>query len=276
VIEPFTHPAPIGEGWAEGLEHLGFSVDRRTSSNGAEYDLTVAFDPRDIAHSGRTVLVVHDVPNFDIGSIKNSVAGFVSHTTSHKSMDEAFSAAGASVHHVPFGGHYWFSSAEKREHQYDWSFVGSFYHNGGNRDQESYYSPIVSKYPNGFTRIDGNVGGRTRRLVPYSELAGVYASSKINLNFHFPFQKGPDPVDLNMRSFDICVAGGFQLCDHPEVVKLFDGAVATAEKCDWLDTFDYYLSHDAEREEMAARAQSIALARHTWKSRVEEVLGWLP
>jgi len=89
-----------------------------------------------------------------------------------------------------------------------------------------------------------------------------YSGTKIALNHHRTIRfEGTghviDPYSLGPRAFEISACGAFQLCDdaRPELAEVFGDSVATYHDADDLQgQIEYYLSHDAERREMAAAA----------------------
>ncbi len=105
---------------------------------------------------------------------------------------------------------------------------------------------------------------RRRIQLPLDKERMLYSSSKISLNFH----ERDDDLSIshsivNQRTFKICASGGFQIVDDvPGIRRQFSEDELVALPPDerlWLNTIEYYLSHDAERE--AIRRRGIARAR---------------
>lgn len=104
--------------------------------------------------------------------------------------------------------------------------------------------------------------GHTQVGTPNIELVKYYQSTKIALNHH----RMTTTVDsdelisgqsLGPRAYEIAACGAFQLCDdtRPELEEIFGGSVATyTDAQDLQDMIAYYLSHEAERKEMARAA----------------------
>ena len=114
-------------------------------------------------------------------------------------------------------------------------------------------------------------------FIPYQEHNIIRNTTKINLNFHVPYQKPNlgepyDRVDLNQSVYNIALSGNFQLCDHPLVETLFDGNIVLGDESNWLELFEYYLHHDHEREQKAENAKRIVETSHTWLVRMQELM----
>jgi hypothetical protein len=276
VIEPFAHVAPTGEGWAEGLEDLGWSVERRKPGGGVagDVDLVVTFDVPDgplvwgyRPGSAKHVAVVSDTPHFDIEKAVPYVDLFVSHTLRFDELDARFAAAGASLRHLPFGARKFFFTCAQRQALYDVAFIGSFWH--GDRGGLKYLSPFTQ---NGARTFFAGCMGKP--AIPYLDTARIYEKTRVGLNFHYPHQKQPDRLELNGRTFDLALAGCFQLSDQPEANDLRLAAFSTEE--DWEASVRSWLSRDEDRKIMAQGFRETAYAAHRWKHRMETMLEWLP
>lgn len=116
-----------------------------------------------------------------------------------------------------------------------------------------------------------------------SELVKHYSGTRIALNHHRTIV-GKDSsgeelhveeaYSLGPRAFEIAACGAFQLSDNKrqELGDVFGDSVATYEdKEDLLSKIDYFLSHDAERREMAFEAHS-RVQSCTFDKRAEEVV----
>ena len=72
--------------------------------------------------------------------------------------------------------------------------------------------------------------------------------------------------------------GGFGICDFvpPEIAlrRYFtaDEMVYAKDEKDWFDKIDYYLKHDAEREEIKKKGTARALRDHMYTNRVKDIL----
>lgn len=127
-------------------------------------------------------------------------------------------------------------------------------------------------------------GSALRWRVPNSEFCRIANRSRITLGLHRDFAGDRDNPSLSQtpgpRLFEIAMAGGFQLVDGdlPEVGNYYlpgqDYASFTGA-ADCLKKVRYYLQHPREREAMAQAAQDRTQAEHTYRHRVDRILGWV-
>lgn len=292
ITETFLHHLPIGAGWIEGMEALGHTCYGLQSHLHNINDVDEAVDV--VVFMGMHTLNFEDVVKFkdrwpdtklvavcfgfseEYIKLKPYIDLWVEHTYKHDLADELFLKAGMKLVHVPLATSpsLFNISTTNQTKIYDVSFVGSFGDRGGHgyRDQDTYLDPILQ------SNLKGAFGGfYNYPSVPVYKLKEIYSSTKINLNFHYPYQKtqSTDPatcIDFNSRVFDIAASSGFQLCDHPYVGDLFDGGVVYTSKEDWLDAFNYYLHNEQARLEMSEIAYREVLEKHTWKVRMISLL----
>lgn len=111
----------------------------------------------------------------------------------------------------------------------------------------------------------------------YEELPGVYAAAKINLNHHALPNRY---AWLNVRDLAIPASGGFLLTDHVAgIEELFDlgREIDTWRTLDELkEKVAWWLAHDRERRQAAARGQERALREHgaqTFAQKLIELTG---
>ncbi len=172
------------------------------------------------------------------------------------------------------------SPEERARYGADVSFVGAGYHN---RVQ---FLPALAdlglriwgtEWPQA-APFDAMMPEPNQRLSPETTNK-IYCASKVNLNLHSsPWCDGVNPVGdfLNPRAFELAGAGAFQLVDErrelarhfrpgKEVATFRDGA-----ECRRL--LEYYLAHDDERREIAAAGRTRALAEHSYRQRMAEVI----
>lgn len=119
-----------------------------------------------------------------------------------------------------------------------------------------------------------NKGVRVHGVIDYfDELPKLYNASKINLNITVHQSKGA----ISQRPFDISAAGGFCLSDYRwELGNLFtigEEIIPYRDTDELLRLSRYYLTHEEERREVAKRARNRVLRDHTYKKRMEEMLG---
>lgn len=285
VIEPFTHAAPTGAGWAEGLRDLGWCTEEIPTGQGGigtiATDLMVIFDvpggvltrpeivgtARAVQHF-KVVAVVSDTPYFDIAAAAPYVDLFVSHTQTFSDLDARFEASGARLRHLPFGARRFFFECRPGPEgpSYEVAFIGSFWH--GDREGLTYLSPLTQ---NGLRWYAAGCMGKP--WIPYLDTARIYEKTRIGLNFHYPHQKQPDRLELNGRTFDLALAGCFQLSDQLEAQRL--GLAAYASPEEWVSSVHAWLAREEDRKILAQGFRETAYAGHLWKHRMETVLGWL-
>lgn len=86
-----------------------------------------------------------------------------------------------------------------------------------------------------------------------------------------------DPTDphttATMRTFDIALAGAFQVSQDVALTKkIFHQTVRTYKgDAEMVELVQYYLSHEDEREKLAAESHTIALG-HTYEERAKAIL----
>lgn len=102
--------------------------------------------------------------------------------------------------------------------------------------------------------------------------SAIFSTSKISLNFHHP----QSMFGTNLRTFEIAGSRGFQLVDYKkEVCNLFEEGteiIVCRDPSEFRNKILYYLSHDDERETIAANAQKRAYKDHTYVHRMKEIL----
>lgn len=110
-------------------------------------------------------------------------------------------------------------------------------------------------------------------------LARAYAAARVNLNHHRTIRAdGEGHVQgawsLGPRAYEIAACGGFQLCDDTrgELADIFGDTVPTyRDTDDLMGLVDYYLTHEAERQETAAAARE-AVAGCTFDNRAANIV----
>ena len=107
----------------------------------------------------------------------------------------------------------------------------------------------------------------------------IFNATRVNLNLHSsPWCDGVNPVGdyLNPRTFELAGARAFQLVDRRRDLA------RSLEPGSEVETFgdvhecrkkiSYYLEHEDERREIAANAHRRALAEHTYRHRMEQMI----
>ncbi|OYD08924.1 CgeB family protein [Paludifilum halophilum] len=118
--------------------------------------------------------------------------------------------------------------------------------------------------------------------VPPREAAKYYNGAKIVLNIHRTRNDiDQNPLRLpaytpNNRTFDIAACRSFQLISHRRDLQHFfeiEKEIVPFRGLDDLkNKIDYYLIHDEEREQIAARAYRRTLREHTYTARMRTLL----
>ena len=291
VTETFLHHIPNGAGWIEGIEALGHTCYGLQSHLYSINDIDEQVDV--VVFMGMHTLTFEDVVKFkdrwpdtklvavcfgfdeEYLKLKPYIDIWVEHTYKHDLADKLFLEAGMELKHLPLAtSTNLFTNKKIQDKVYDVSFVGTFGERGGHgyRDQDIYLDPILKLNPKGLFG-----GFYNHPNIPAHQLKDVYSLSKINLNFHYPYQKvqTEDPstcIDFNSRVFDIAIGKNFQLCDHPHIEYLFDEGLKYTSKESWMDSYNYYLNNKEARLEMAEKAYQEVLKRHTWEVRMKEFI----
>lgn len=106
----------------------------------------------------------------------------------------------------------------------------------------------------------------------YSEMPYVFMNSKINLNITLRSIK----TGIPLRVFDILGCGGFLITNYQaELAQYFDletDMICYNDYDDLMGKTEYYLSHDAERREIAENGCMRIKEAHTMRHRIREML----
>ncbi len=101
----------------------------------------------------------------------------------------------------------------------------------------------------------------------------VYSAACLNLNPHHPMN---DIVGVNIRVFELAAAGACQVVDLkeelPPLFKPGEEVVAYRDLADLRRQVAYYLAHPEEARAIGDNARRRALAEHTLRHRLEEIL----
>lgn len=112
-------------------------------------------------------------------------------------------------------------------------------------------------------------------VLPGKDVFTVYAGSKINLNLSLKGMEGGTP----QRVMDIMGAGGFVLSTYcEETAELFEEdkeIVMFRTPEELVDKVQYYLSHDEEREQIAAAGCAKVLQCYTYEKKLKELMNWV-
>jgi len=101
----------------------------------------------------------------------------------------------------------------------------------------------------------------------------VYSGSTLSLNHHHPLN---DIVGVNTRTFELAAAGACQVVDWKEDLRdLFkpgEEVLVYRDLGELRRQLDHYLAHPDEARALGENARRRALAEHTLRHRVEEIL----
>lgn len=288
VYEPFLHLIPTGVGWIEGLVKNGHEVASLSSYvhklhtviiGNADYIILMELPNKKSLEIFKQnnpdikVVLVGFQYNVEAILLKDYVDFWFELHYKHDAMEEFFNYNGLELHMLPLAASEDIFKPLEQEKKFDLSFIGQFGNKGhGYREEDIYLYPLKSLGLKGYYS-----GFDSFPQTPHEDLNTVYNSTKVNLNFHYYYQKNQlenleSRLDFNGRVFELAMSGNFQLCDLPHVSDLFQNGVTFTSKEDWKDTFNYYLHNTEAREEQARIARDIALEKHTWKSRMKEFL----
>jgi spore maturation protein CgeB len=111
----------------------------------------------------------------------------------------------------------------------------------------------------------GHVGGRDKLC--------VYSGSTLSLNQHHPLN---DIVGVNLRTFELAASGAPQVVDFKDdLATLFkpgEEVIAYRDVAELRRQLDHHLAHPDEARAIGDNARRRALAQHTLKHRIEEIL----
>ena len=152
----------------------------------------------------------------------------------------------------------------------DVSFIGSTVHY---RERKKYFEILEEMgHQNNFTCkiLESKPWGWKYSIEEINEL---YNRSKINISFAPTTTYGRR---INLRTFEIPMAGGFQLMQHSPYIPLYfdEGKeiVSWKGKKDLEQKIKYYLSHEEERRKIAQAGYERAIKDHTWMKRIDYVI----
>jgi spore maturation protein CgeB len=101
----------------------------------------------------------------------------------------------------------------------------------------------------------------------------VYSGSTLSLNQHHPMN---DIVGVNTRTFELAAAGAPQVVDFKEdLATLFkpgEELIVYRDLADLRRQLDHHLAHPDEARALGANARRRALAEHTLRHRIEEIV----
>lgn len=134
----------------------------------------------------------------------------------------------------------------------------------------------VTLYTNTGTDISGIPNVQVMPpVMPGEEVFSVYAFSKINLNISLKGIEGGTP----QRILDIMGAGGFVLTNYcSETAELFEEdkeIVMFKTPEELVEKAEYYLSHEKEREQIAAAGHAKVLSDYIYEKKLKKLMEWV-
>lgn len=117
------------------------------------------------------------------------------------------------------------------------------------------YDGISLKMQPTYRRVFAEIG---QGKIPQDDVPVLYSSAKINLNC--TLQDCVDWDVITLRTFEVLACGGFLITDEVPSLKQVcgDAVVITTGEADLQSKIEYYLSHEHERNEVAALGPDIA------------------
>lgn len=174
------------------------------------------------------------------------------------------------------------SSLEQRRYGADVAFLGAGYPNRrvAFRQLTHLDFRIWGTEWDGDAVLARHVQQAGARISP-EEAVKVYNATRINLNLHSSVQAqtlvaGGDFV--NPRTFELAAIGAFQLVDRRSLMdELFDyDELATFDDMEDLrEKIDHFLANPEERAAYSARARVRVLRDHTYRQRMETLIGFV-
>lgn len=276
VVDNYTHLAPLGRGWIEGLTKTRDISAQRVLAGSEipeDVDLVVITDnhatvnvidtwiPRDDV---KTIVNLSYEPYFDVARAAGVIDLFVSHTLRDTKLDASLRAYNRSVLHVPFGARELHFSSPRPEGplRYDVAFIGSAWH--GPRGTDIYLDPLIKAGLRVF-----KAGLSDTNYIPYVDTRMIYEISAVCINFHYPHQKNAERTELNARTFDLALMGACQVIDH--LPQGYEGLATQADPEYWVERVKMLVDDPELRAAQKALAAKTALS-HTWSDRMRPIL----
>ncbi|THF73363.1 CgeB family protein [Cohnella fermenti] len=123
--------------------------------------------------------------------------------------------------------------------------------------------------------------------IPVAETVNYYNGARLVINLHRTTEAGKDnrnamnwgAESINPRTYEIASCGVLQLTDErkelSEQYELGREIVAFRSADELMAQIDYYLNHEEERRQIAARGFKRTRLQHTFVHRIQTLLGWL-
>jgi spore maturation protein CgeB len=145
--------------------------------------------------------------------------------------------------------------------RFDIGFVG----NDGGIPRKFYLEEIRERYPDSFLGT-----------APYTKMSEIYSASRIGFNYLRTSES------ITMRCMEIMSCGAMLLVNRASDGSFEDLGFKDTESAVFYDSprrlfelIDYYLKNDAERTRIAEAGHQLAVAKHTYGHRLQEMLACL-
>ncbi|MHA1374798.1 MAG: glycosyltransferase family protein [Promethearchaeota archaeon] len=157
------------------------------------------------------------------------------------------------------------------EKVYDLSFIGRHY------GERAYWLNIIQKFAKKSNlKCIFPLGHGEKMHLDQETINQIYNQSKINLAFA---PKEPPGRIVNLRTFEICISGNFQLMQYTPVIEDFfeidEEIVCWKNKNELFEKILYYIENGEEREKIAEKGYKRAIKDHTWTKRFEDLNSFL-
>jgi len=155
----------------------------------------------------------------------------------------------------------------KIEKVYDLGFIGRHY------GERAYWLDRISKFcAKNNLKFKFPLSHGEKMFLSQNQINNAYNSTKINLSFA---PKEPVGRIVNLRTYEICMSGNFQLMQYTpcveEIFELDKEIVCWKNKDDLFEKILYYLENEDEREKIAKKGYKRAIENYTWTKRFEKV-----
>lgn len=167
----------------------------------------------------------------------------------------------------------------KQELIYDVGFIGSFssHHSAGTKLLEQVAQKIpIHIWGQGinFLSPDSPLRKNYHGEVWGLDMYKILAQTKIVLNRHISVAEN---YANNMRLYESTGMGAMLITDKKDnlnnLFKIGQEVVSYEDDLDLIKKIEYYLKHDKKRQEIAQKGQKRTLAEHSYRVRMEELVG---
>ena len=287
LFDTINHPTPILKEWGIGLIDLGYQITyypieyhNILACMNNNYDLIIYAGNLDYNNfyefknkNPNTIIICAANEYINYSIYKNIVDFFINIHNSNLKLKNYVNTEGFQLYQIPLAGNDYLFYPINTEIIYDMCFIGTLGH--GYRHEDIYLYPLLDDQ-----NLNCFLGGMNYKnyktsYIAYEQSNLIRNKSKININFHYDFQKPntiDSRIDLNQSVFNIALSGRFQLCDHILISTLFDNTIPIIEKENWNEAFYYYLNNQELCDELRLKAYDIAKKKHTWKVRMQEFI----